>query len=285
MKKVRYSNRLGMLVLAAFLVTTGLQIAGCDQGAKANNKSQSELNTIAPGPVAQGPSEKPVALAIEKPAPLVKEAARPVEKKSELERKIAAASDFFAWNSLRERYLATGTPNPKVDAAIAAREQELREQLPPKAASEYFEILGWRWRMQAGSATPAEGKDGNMIAEFLVLKLAPLQVKPDQEVQMSMRLKVDKSHEHYFDEKRHGSVDFPVPAETSNEAWPVGEIRLLKRPAVVPVLPYNLFVSFNVMTKDGQRFVERLGGGQGLADLGWLTGLPEEQAADTAAQK
>ena len=104
---------------------------------------------------------------------------------------------------------------------------------------------------------------------------------------MFMRLKVDKSHQHYFDEKRRNGVDFQVPVETENDAWPVGEIRFIRRPAVAPVLPYNILVCFNVMSADGKQLVERLGQGpQAWVDLGWLTALPEsaKEAAEENAE-
>jgi hypothetical protein len=281
MNKATFRIGLNTMLTTALAVSTVFGATGCQQpGAEAvqdtSPQSAEQLRMAA--------AEKAKAAA--KPETPAEPATPAAPKLTAIEHRVSLATDFFVLNQLQEDYAASGRKDPKAEAAFKAKEEELRATNPPKAASEYFEILGTRWRMPQGAESPGEGKDAYMIAEFLVAKVKPLETKKGESVEMFMRLKADKSHQHYFEQKRRSGIDFQVPVDTSDEAWPAGERRFIQRPATVPVLPYNLFVCFNVMSEDGTQLVERLGGtGQGWADLGWLTGLPEasgetEESAD-----
>jgi hypothetical protein len=112
-----------------------------------------------------------------------------------------------------------------------------------------------------------------MRARLLIKKAKALQIEPDQALRLFMRLTVDSAHEYKFDHKYRGGIDYHLPVEPGDE-WLVGEVRLIERSVNVPVLPYCIYLYFNLFNNEDE-FVERIGGAKGLTNLGWWADLSE----------
>lgn len=256
---------LGVVVCAA--AALGCSPSGKEQTAESeSSQSTSPTVQVQVQPISTVPAATPV-------SPASSSSSAPSLQSAIRDEKIAAIDGFLEWYYMYEHYTQQDKMTPDAKADFEAKEQELRTKTPPVAVGDHFEVLAVDWKL---GETDAKSETGKMLAKFVIRKNKDLAVEPSQKVQLFMRLVVDESHRKHFKDKDRDKIDFLLPVDLDDAAWPVGATKLVKRDVTLPVLPYNVFIFANVLTKEGE-FVERLGGARGLADLGWHASLPEEK--------
>lgn len=237
------------IVLAAIVTATGV-LSGC--GAKESGTPATETS---PKSEAQAPAA-PAALDL----PTVLQ-------------KVSGSADLFSWYAARDAYLAGTARGAEVDAALSAKEAELRAKTPGWPVNDALEILAFNWKLDGGAS--AEGKLANFTATWLFHAKQDIQLPADVVVKLVLRGWPDKAHRHYLTEAGRKedryfetTYDFTPPLGE----WKAGNYYLVERrvKASIPNVPYRIHTIYSQVKKKEDGTSAGAGPYAELTDLGWF---------------
>lgn len=244
--------------LVTLALTSTLLVTGCGKA------SQSETP-------ATGGNTPPPAAAPETAAPAVDSAA--------LLKRVEGCPDIFAWHTVQSEYLSGTGRDAAVDAALAAKEQELLAKTPGWSVNDALQIVGFKWDL-AGEAPP-ESIAENFSATWLFKAKQNVQLQPGVDVKLVLRGWPDVSHRHYLKEAGRKedryfetTYDFNPPLGE----WKAGNYYLVERKVKgsLPNVPYRIHTIYSQVKKNEDGTSGGFAGPYApLTELGWFADLGE----------
>jgi len=242
-----------------------LVLSGCG---KKTTEPDSPKDNAEGAPAAVAPAPTEMSEPAETPTPQPEEA---LDVPALLD-KIANAKDMLQWYGIRTAYLASGSKNQEVDAALAARETALLSDTPVLPISEDLDLIAIDWKLD-GSAS-SEGKEETFDVTWLFRPNEKIVQEADRDMRLVLRGWFDKAHQHYFKpDEKYFQLTYTLVQPVSE--WDAGSYQLVTQKTYrkLPNLPYRMHTFFTKVRKTEEGDWAPDGRYGEIADAGWKADL------------